>query len=114
MIETRNFIPEAFLIHQFHESDTTPAMRSLSMASGTPVMQSLFPSVADPRISTEVSYLSDDEDEDEDWEDEDEDWDEDDEDWDEDDEDWDEDDEEWDDEDEDFDEDEDWSEDTEE
>ena len=121
MIESKNFIPEAFLIHQFQDSKHL-AIHSLTARLGEGNDRSLFPDPAnlyDPFPAGSrgeiTSYFSDEDDEDEDWDDEDEEWDEDeDEDWDEEDEEWDDDEEEWDDEDEDIDGEEDWSDDEEE
>lgn len=118
MIESKNFIPEAFLMHQFHESKDF-GIQSLrtKLSEEVPGGPAGPATPFDPfsRFVTrgeEVSYFSDEDDEDEDWdEDEDEDWDEEDEDWDEEDEEWDDEDEEWDNEDEDLDEGEDWSDD---
>ena len=116
MIESKNFIPEAFLMHQFHDS------RELGIQTFTgklgeenrPGLMAGFAIPFDPfgTRGEGISYLSDEDEGDDDWDDEeDEDWDEEDEDWDEEDEEWDDEDEEWDDEDEDFDEDDDFSDD---
>lgn len=109
-IETENFVPEAFVIHQFQRSDNS---ENAPLAS----LELLGTSQLDCGI-LEASYLSqtdsllavpknsegngDGDEDDKDWDEDDDDWDED-EDFDEDEE-WDEDDEEWD-------EDEDWDED---
>ena len=118
MIESKNFIPEAFLMHQFHDSKEF----GVPTFAGRPGEENksglgAFPTPYDPfspfvTRGEGVSYLSDEDEGDDDWDDEeDEDWDEEDEDWDEEDEEWDDEDEEWDDEDEDLDEDEDFSDD---
>jgi hypothetical protein len=126
MIESRNFIPEALMIHQIQESKRAEidCNSFLKVTRGEKLMAGLESEVW--KIEDEIwnqNSISlaegdgDDSDEEE-WDDDDEDWDEEDEDWDEEDEDWDEEDEEWDEEDEfddeDEDEDEDWDEDEEE
>jgi hypothetical protein len=116
MIESRNFIPEAFLMHQFHDTKEMDLGSFPQHPAEGPVSRLLLGSgtTLDPANSSNnfTNYFSDEEedDDDEDWDDEDEEWDEDDEEWDDEDEDWDDEDEDWGDEDEDFDEGEDdWS-----
>ena len=121
MIETKNFIPEAFLIHQFNDSgdsavlNVLPGINALTK-SNRDMLSTLNPfglTLSDP-FRKDVAYFSDeDDDEDEDWDEEDEEWDDEDEEWDEEDEDWDEEDEDWDEDDDDTDE-EDWTDDEEE
>jgi hypothetical protein len=127
IIETKNFVPEAFIIHHFQDSryNSFPYCNYLKLSKGEMFMSALDPEVkkgsrqfsqVESPFSPDNLFLrfKDDEDEeDDDWDDE-EDWDDEDEDWDDEDEDWDDEDEDWDDEDEDEDADEeaDWSEDT--
>lgn len=119
MIESKNFIPEAFLMHQFHDSKNFGIL-SLTERLGEGNEHGLLTGFSTPYDAfsagatrrEEISYLSDEEDDD--FDDEDEEWDDEDEEWDDEDEEWDDEDEEWDDEDEDLDEDEDWSDDEEE
>ena len=107
MIEMKNFVPEAFMIHQFQEyknleMECYDCIRAPKTAGAFPAPDLNSFVDADP-----FRLAPDDDDEDDDWDDEDEDWDEEgeDEDWDEEDEDWDEEDEDedWDEEDEDWD-----------
>ncbi|HSE40771.1 MAG TPA: hypothetical protein VLH08_08400 [Acidobacteriota bacterium] len=120
MIETRNFIPEAFMIHQIQESKQydIDCNSFLKIARGEKLMPALelenFEKDEELFIyNTPFSLEDDGDDEDEDWDEDEEDWDEEDEDWDEEDEEWDDEDEDWDEDDEEFDEDEDedWDED---
>jgi hypothetical protein len=125
IIEMKNFVPEAFIIHHFQESKYSelPYCNYLKFSKGEMLMSALDPEVkkgsrrlsrVESPFSTDKVFLrfKDDEDEeDDDWDDEEE-WDDEDEDWDDEDEDWDDEDEEWDDEDEDTEGEEDWSEDT--
>lgn len=112
MIESKNFIPEAFLMHQLLDSknggfNTFPNRLGEGGAAG---ILAAYSNQTDPRAFPPITnYFSDEEDDDEDWDDEDEDWDDEDEEWDDEDEEWDDEDEDWEDEDEDLDEDEDWS-----
>jgi hypothetical protein len=118
MIETRNFIPEAFMIHQIQESkqNDIDCNSFLRIARGEKLMPALeletWEKDEELFIYNTPFSLEDDGD-DEDWDEDEEDWDEEDEDWDEEDEEWDEEDEDWDEDDEEFDEDEDedWEED---
>lgn len=106
MIEMKNFVPEAFIIHQFQEYKDLEmeCYDYIRVSKGDILMPSDH---VDPNVDPD-QFLSvtgdededDDFDDDDDWDDdeEDEDWDEDDEDWDDDeDEDWDDEDEDWDD-----------------
>lgn len=101
MIEMKNFVPEAFMIHQFQE------YRDLEMECYDCIRVSKTGERSGPvshPVQVDGFKLGDEDGDDDNWDDEDDDWDdEDDEDWDEDDEDdWDdEDDEDWDDEDDD-------------
>ena len=109
IIEIRNFVPEAFLIHQVQNENRK--QRDFVIEGGMPMMlvervgdtiiEGINPGESLPlkRHHLELGDQDDDDkkpdEDDEDWDEEDEDWDEEDEDWDEDvDEDWDEDDEE--------------------
>jgi hypothetical protein len=123
MIETRNFIPEAFMIHQIQESKQNgiDCNSFLKIARGEKLMPALEVETWERseellmNWDSPLSLEDDGGDEDEDWDEDEEDWDEEDEDWDEEDEDWDDEDDEWDEDedefDEDDDEDEDWGED---
>jgi hypothetical protein len=127
MIEGKNFVPEAFLMHHFQENkyEAIPYCNHFKFSKGEMLMSALntearegsarFSKVESPFSPDRIpQQMKDDEDEeDEDWDDEDEDWDDEDEDWDEEDEDWDDEDEDWDDEDEDSEGEDDWSEETE-
>jgi hypothetical protein len=125
MIETRNFIPEAFMIHQIQESkqNDIDCNSFLKIARGEKLMPALELETWDKdeellMWDSPLSLEDDGGDEDEDWDEDEEDWDEEDEDWDEEDEDWDEEDDEWDEDEDEFDEeddddDEDWGEDEE-
>jgi hypothetical protein len=129
MIEMKNFVPEAFIMHHFQESkyEAIPYCNYLKLSKGEMLMSGLDPETREgsgrfSKVESPFSpdkipqQLKDDEDEeDEDWDDEeDEDWDDEDEDWDdEEDEDWDDEDEDWDDEDGDKEGEDDWSEETE-
>lgn len=99
MIEMRNFMPEAFMIHQFREyRDLEMECYDCIRVAKNEASAGLFHSNPGP------INLADDDEDDDSWDDDDDDWDdEDEEDWDEDDdEDWDdEDDEDWDEDDED-------------
>lgn len=116
MIETRNFIPEALMIHQIQESkradiDCNSFLKVTRGERLMPGFESETWNIEDELLNRNSLQLEDDggdKDED-DWDDEDEEWDEEDEDWDEEDEEWDEEDEDWEDEDDvDDDDDEDW------
>ena len=108
-IETENFVPEAFVIHQFQRSDNgenlpAASLELLGTAQLDCGLEASYLTQADSRLAVDKNSEGNG------------DGDEDDEDWDEDDDDWDEDedfneDEEWDEDDEEWDEDEDWDED---
>ncbi len=110
-IETENFVPEAFVIHQFQRSDNSEntAVTSLELLN-TQLdcgLESSYLSHTDSLLAVPKNSEGngDGDEDDKDWDEDDDDWDEDedfdeDEEWDEDDEEWDEDDEEWDEDDE--------------
>ena len=115
MIETKNFIPEAFLMHQFHDSKEI-SLGAFSQRFGDGSASSVFASYATPSEpassipgSDVTTYLSDEDEDDEDWDDEDEEWDDEDEEWDDEDEEWDDEDEDWEDDEDDADGEDDWS-----
>ena len=95
MIETRNFIPEALMIHQIQESKSADidCNSFLKVTRGERLMpdfESETWNTEDELLNRNSLSLEDDggdKDED-DWDDEDEDWDEEDEEWDEEDEEW--------------------------
>lgn len=110
MIEMKNFVPEAFIIHQFQEyNDLEMECYDYIRVSKGDVLMPSHNSDLNRTPDPCLPFRGEDDDkDDDDWDDEDDDWDDDDEDWDEDDEDWDDEDEDedWDDED-----DEDWEDD---